>query len=80
MAAAGIGWGLYSLRGRGARDPTAQTAANFVLAVPVAQLTVPVIALSGGLLLLGEVPGWRTVLAAALVLGGVGWSLRPKAA
>jgi drug/metabolite transporter (DMT)-like permease len=35
MALAGVGWGLYSLAGRGARDPLAATAWNFVLAVPV---------------------------------------------
>jgi drug/metabolite transporter (DMT)-like permease len=35
MAAAGIGWGIYSLAGRGALDPLAATAANFCLAVPV---------------------------------------------
>jgi drug/metabolite transporter (DMT)-like permease len=33
MAAAGAGWGLYSLAGRGARDALAATAGNFVLAV-----------------------------------------------
>jgi drug/metabolite transporter (DMT)-like permease len=36
MAGAGVGWGIYSLAGRGARDPLAATAANFCLAVPVA--------------------------------------------
>lgn len=35
MAAAGVGWGLYSLAGRGARDPLAATAWNFVLALPL---------------------------------------------
>jgi len=30
MMGAGIGWGLYSLRGRKAGDPTAQTAGNFM--------------------------------------------------
>jgi drug/metabolite transporter (DMT)-like permease len=35
MAAAGTGWGIYSLAGRGAGDPLAATAANFGLAVPV---------------------------------------------
>jgi drug/metabolite transporter (DMT)-like permease len=34
MMAAGIGWGAYSILGKSARDPTAETAANFVLAVP----------------------------------------------
>lgn len=39
MAIAGIGWGAYSLLGRGSADPTAATAGNFVraglLALPV---------------------------------------------
>jgi drug/metabolite transporter (DMT)-like permease len=124
MAAAALGWGLYSLIGRGARDPAAATAANFMLAVPagvvawllfpdrigvtgavlavisggvtsglgyalwyrllpelgasraaVAQLSVPVIALAGGVIMLGEAVSLRIVLASALVLGGVGLSL-----
>lgn len=42
MAGAGIGWGLYSLAGRGSAAPLADTAANFALAVPlVALATVP---------------------------------------
>lgn len=36
MAAAGIAWGIYSLRGRGAGDPLRTTAGNFVLAAPLA--------------------------------------------
>lgn len=36
MAAAGIGWGLYSLAGRGEADALGATAANFVLAAPAA--------------------------------------------
>lgn len=36
MLAAGIAWGVYSLRGKGAGDPTRVTAGNFLLAVPVA--------------------------------------------
>jgi drug/metabolite transporter (DMT)-like permease len=35
MAAAGISWGFYSLLGRGARDPLAATAGNFIYAVPL---------------------------------------------
>ena len=38
MAAAGVGWGLYSLIGRGASDPLSETAANFVVAAPAALL------------------------------------------
>jgi drug/metabolite transporter (DMT)-like permease len=35
MAAAGVGWGAYSLAGRGQKDAQTATAVNFVLAVPV---------------------------------------------
>ena len=35
MAVAGVGWGVYSLAGRGQADALAATAANFVLALPV---------------------------------------------
>lgn len=36
MLAAGIAWGVYSLRGKGAGDPTRVTAGNFLRAVPFA--------------------------------------------
>ena len=126
MAAAALGWGIYSLIGRGTRDPLAATAANFLWAVPagvavwlfvrdgataagvalavlsgaltsglgyalwytvlpalgatraaVAQLTVPVIAIAGGIVFAGEALSLRVVLASALVLGGVAWSVMP---
>ena len=35
MIAAGIAWGIYSLRGKGAGDPTMVTAGNFMRAVPI---------------------------------------------
>lgn len=35
MAIAAVGWGIYSLLGRGIKDPLAETAANFVLATPL---------------------------------------------
>lgn len=36
MLAAGVAWGIYSLRGRGTGDPTKVTAGNFLLSVPFA--------------------------------------------
>lgn len=42
----------------------------------VAQLSVPVLAALGGAVLLGEVPGPRFWLAAAIVIGGIALSLR----
>jgi len=38
MLAAGVGWGVYSLRGRGGVAPVAATAGNFMRALPMAIL------------------------------------------
>ncbi len=38
MAVAGAAWGVYSLRGRGATDPIAVTADNFIRSVPLVLL------------------------------------------
>src|SRR5204862_749311 len=35
MIGAGVAWGVYSLRGKGAGDPTAVTAGNFLRTVPI---------------------------------------------
>ena len=122
MLAAGVAWGVYSLRGRGSGDPLGVTAGNFLRAVPLAivmsavtvtgisidadgfgyalasgaltsglgyaiwymalpalkatnaatvQLSVPVIAALGGVLLLGEYLSLRLVLASVAILGGI---------
>lgn len=125
MALAAAGWGVYSLLGRERGDALAATAANFVLAAPVAvlvaaavrmvataaeitprgavlavvsggitsglgyalwyailpklgatraavaQLSVPVIALLGGMAVLAEAPSFRLLGAVLLVMGGV---------
>jgi drug/metabolite transporter (DMT)-like permease len=122
MLGAGVAWGIYSLRGKGERNPVSVTAGNFVRAVPFAtalgitftpwthlnlagisyaiisgavtsglgyaiwysalpglkaasaatvQLSVPVLAATGGILLLGEPITLRYVLASVAVLGGI---------
>lgn len=38
MVAAALGWGIYSLIGRQVADPLQETAANFIVATPVAML------------------------------------------
>ena len=130
MVGAGIAWGVYSLRGKGAGDPLAATAGNFLRAVPFAmilslamlttaridaegiayaiasgaltsgvgyaiwyaalrglaatsaatvQLSVPVIAAIGGILLLGEAMTLRLLGASMAVLGGIALVVvRPK--
>jgi drug/metabolite transporter (DMT)-like permease len=42
------------------------------------QLSVPVIAALGGVVFLAEAPGLRMIGAGGLVLGGIGWGLRPQ--
>jgi drug/metabolite transporter (DMT)-like permease len=122
MLAAGVAWGIYSLRGKTARAAIAATTGNFLRAVPFAilvgivavrqihfdslgtlyavtsgaimsglgyviwysalpslkaitaatvQLSVPVLAASGGILLLGESVTLRYVIASIAVLGGI---------
>ncbi|HEX6811695.1 MAG TPA: DMT family transporter [Planctomycetota bacterium] len=133
MTAAGISWGVYSLRGRGTADPVAATTANFLRAGPMclvasafalpfatphvglegavlacvsgaitsglgyviwyaavrrlsatqaamAQLSVPVLAAIGGVLLLGEELSSRLLLAAVLVLGGAALAVAARRA
>jgi drug/metabolite transporter (DMT)-like permease len=46
MAAAGVSWGIYSLRGRGSADPLGDTTLNFVWAIPLA-LLVSLVAIRG---------------------------------
>lgn len=123
MLCAGIAWGVYSLRAKGAGEPTAVTTGNFIRAVPMAlalslvmmagaridmagmgyaiasgaiasgmgyavwymalpllqattaatvQLSVPVIAAVGGVLLLSEPLTLRLVIAGVAILGGIG--------
>ncbi len=122
MLGAGVAWGQYSLRGKGAGDPTQVTAGNFLRAVPITlalsllmlselsldwagvgyavlsgaltsgigyalwyrvlpalkatqaaivQLSVPVLAAVGGIVLLAEPISWRMVLAFCGILGGI---------
>jgi len=44
MALAGVSWGIYSLRGRGAANPLGQNAGNFARAIPMT-MAVSVVAL-----------------------------------
>lgn len=74
MAVAGAGWGLYSLAGRREADPLAGTAANFLLAAPVAALAaliVPAPVGNPGLTLAGV----GLALLSGIVTSGLGYAL-----
>jgi drug/metabolite transporter (DMT)-like permease len=129
MIASGVAWAVYTLRGRGSRNPLAETAGNFVRAaafcLPLAafallyetaspagvalalasgvvasglgysiwykalrglstfqaaliQLSVPVIAALGAILLLDEQLTLHFVIAGASVLGGIAFAILAK--
>jgi drug/metabolite transporter (DMT)-like permease len=63
MLLAGVGWGVYSLRGRRSADPLQTTAANFVR-------TLPLVALMVAVSMLIERPHLSTPGAAAAVASG----------
>jgi drug/metabolite transporter (DMT)-like permease len=73
MLGAGVAWGVYSLRGRGARDALAANAVNFLHAVPLAVLgsvvalfvQPPHVSLRGALL----------AVASGAVASGLGYAL-----
>jgi drug/metabolite transporter (DMT)-like permease len=71
MIAAGIAWGIYSLRGKGAKNPTAVTADNFLRATPFA------LALSAAMHT-HSAPDYSGILYAALsgaVTSGIGYAI-----
>lgn len=71
MAFAGMGWGIYSLAGRGAVDPVLSTAANFVLALPVGLGVLLVVGFGAAVQPLGV---WLAILSGA-VTSGLGYAL-----
>ena len=129
MLAAGVAWGVYSLRGRRLGDPAYETAGNFIRAVPMAailvilsfssadieawgvvyavgsgafasgfgyamwymvlphlrattaatiQLSVPVLAAGGGVMILSEPITLRLALSSTAILGGIGMFIASK--
>jgi drug/metabolite transporter (DMT)-like permease len=66
MTVAGIAWGVYSLRGRGAGSPLAETTGNFLRAVP---LILVVLILSLGATKLSQIGILLAVLSGAVASG-----------
>lgn len=66
MLGAGVAWGVYSLRGKGASDPSCITAGNFLRAAPMA-VALSVVTLPW--LSLDRAGVWYAVLSGALASG-----------
>jgi drug/metabolite transporter (DMT)-like permease len=71
MMAAGIAWGVYSLRGTAGGDPTRVTAGNFMRAVPVAAV-LSLLMLNGASL--DAAGAWLAVASGALA-SGLGYAI-----
>lgn len=71
MLAAGVAWGLYSLRGRDAGDATVVTAGNFLRAIPIAMLLWPWLARHMSIDAEGA---WAAAISGALA-SGVGYAI-----
>lgn len=71
MLLAGVAWGVYSLRGKGASDPTAVTAGNFLLAVPFAVVLSLLMYRDTSL----DVAGVIYAIASGAITSGLGYAL-----
>lgn len=71
MLLAGMAWGVYSLRGRGALDPTAATQGNFLRTVP---LVAALLALSFPWLR-GDISGFGFAVASGALASGGGYAV-----
>lgn len=71
MLLAGVAWGVYSLRGKGAGDPTRVTAGNFLRAVPIAAALI-LFMLNGASL---DTAGFWYAAASGALASGIGYAI-----
>jgi drug/metabolite transporter (DMT)-like permease len=71
MLGAGVSWGVYSLRGKGAGDPTLVTSGNFLRAVPMA-VVLSAVSLPGASL---DSSGFCYAIASGALASGVGYAI-----
>jgi drug/metabolite transporter (DMT)-like permease len=71
MLGAGVAWGVYSLRGKGAGDPTCVTTGNFLRSVPMA-LLLAVISLNRQKM---DAAGFWYAIASGAVASGLGYAI-----
>jgi drug/metabolite transporter (DMT)-like permease len=71
MLVAGVAWGIYSLRGRGAGDPSRETAGNFLRTVPLA-IAISLVTVTQYQL---DIPGSLYAIASGALASGMGYAL-----
>ena len=71
MLGAGVAWGIYSLRGKGAGNPVKVTAGNFLRAVPIA-VVLSVLMLNGTSL---DTAGFCYAVSSGALASGLGYAI-----
>jgi len=71
MVGAGVAWGIYSLRGKGAGDATRVTAGNFMRAVPIT-LVLSVFTFNFAQI---DAPGFYYAIASGALASGMGYAI-----
>ena len=71
MLSAGVAWGIYSLRGKGAGDPTKVTAGNFLRAVPIAAI-LSISMLNGASV---DTAGFWYAVSSGALASGIGYAI-----
>lgn len=71
MLGAGVAWGVYSLRGKGAGDPTKVTAGNFLRAVPIAA-ALSIFTLNDSAL---DMAGFWYAISSGALASGIGYAM-----
>ncbi|MGN8082761.1 DMT family transporter [Variovorax sp. 22077] len=75
MAAAGVAWGVYSLRGRSVADPLAATARNFTRALPLALALSLVFAVEAHADVHADAMGLVLAVASGALTSGLGYAV-----
>lgn len=70
MTLAGVGWGMFSLKGRGARDPLGAMAGSFLLALPAGLLALAAVGGDGV-----DAQGALLAVISGAVTSGLGYAL-----
>lgn len=75
MLGAGVAWGVYSLRGKGAGDPTGVTAGNFMRAAPMALLLSLLLLSQPAVRASWDTAGFCYALASGALTSGIGYAI-----
>ncbi|RXE94926.1 DMT family transporter [Pseudoalteromonas phenolica O-BC30] len=74
MSLSGVAWGLYTLAGKGAKQPSAETSMNFIRTLPLALIVLPFVDFSSV-----TTKGLIVAMISGIVTSGIGYIIWYKA-